>query len=90
MADKVYKFLNPLGIQDSVTLYPLALRLDRLNGKNIMFNMLVQVESELLIPLQKILRNNYPEVHWNMRESGPPISEDEIRNSDALIQGVAF
>jgi hypothetical protein len=90
MADKVYKFLNPLGIQDSVTLYPLALRLDLLNGKNIMFNMLVQVESELLIPLQKILRNNYPEVNWNMRESGPPISEDEIRNSDALIQGVAF
>jgi hypothetical protein len=90
MADNVYKFLNPLGIQDPVTLYPLAPRLDRLNGKNIMFNMLVQVESELLIPLQKILRNNYPEVNWNMRESGPPISDEELRNTDALIQGVAF
>lgn len=90
MADNVYKFLNPLGIQDPVNLYPLASRLDRLNGKNITFNMLIQVESELLIPLQKILRNNYPEVNWNMRESGPPISDDELRNTDALIQGVAF
>ena len=90
MADRVFKFLNPLGIQDPVTLYPLAQRLDRLSGKNIMFNMLVQVERELLIPLEQILRNSYPEVNWNMRESGPPISDEELRNTDALIRGVAF
>jgi hypothetical protein len=88
--ERTYKCLNPIGIQDPVDLYPLAPRLDRLDGKNIMFNMLVQVERELLIPLEKMLRNDYPEVNWNMRESGPPISGEELSNTDALIQGVAF
>jgi len=88
--ERTYKCLNPIGIQDPVDLYPLAPRLDRLDGKSIMFNMLVQVESELLIPLEKMLRNDYPKVNWNMRESGPPISDEELRNTDALIQGVAF
>jgi hypothetical protein len=88
--ERIYKCLNPLGIQDPVDLYPLAPRLDRLNGKTIMFNMLVQVEREILIPLEKMLRSNYPEVNWIFRESGPPISNEELRNADALIQGVAF
>lgn len=88
--DRIYKCLNPIGIQEPVNLYPLAPRLDRLDGKNIMFNMMVGVEQELLTPLEKMLRNDYPEVNWNMRESGPPISDKEFRNTDALIQGVAF
>jgi len=88
--ERIYKCLNPIGIQDPVDLYPLATRLDRLDGKTIMFNMLVQVERELLIPLEKMLRNNYPEVNWIFRESGPPISNEELRKADALIQGVAF
>jgi hypothetical protein len=88
--DRIYKCLNPIGIQDPVDLYPLAPRLDRLNGKTIMFNMLVQVEREILIPLEKMLRSNYPEVNWIFRESGPPISNEELHNADALIQGVAF
>jgi hypothetical protein len=88
--ERIYKCLNPIGIQDPVDLYPLAPRLDRLNGKTIMFNMLVQVEREILIPLEKMLRSNYPEVNWIFRESGPPISDEELHNADALIQGVAF
>jgi hypothetical protein len=88
--ERIYKCLNPIGIQDPVDLYPLAPRLDRLNGKTIMFNMLVQVEREILIPLEKMLRSNYPEVNWIFRESGPPISNEELHNADALIQGVAF
>ena len=89
MAEK-YKCLNPIGIQDPVDLYRLAPRLDWIDGKNIMFNMVVQVEREVLIPLQKMLRNDYPKVNWNMRESGPPISDEELKSTDALIQGVAF
>jgi hypothetical protein len=90
MKDRIYKCLNPIGIQDPVDLSPLAPRLDRLDGKNIMFNMLVQVERELLVPLERMLRNEYPQVNWNFRESGPPISNEELSRSDALIQGVAF
>jgi hypothetical protein len=90
MVEKLYKCLNPIGIQDPVDLYPLAPRLDRLGGKTIMFNMMVNVEQEFLTPLEKMLRSDYPEVNWIFRESGPPISGEELSNADALIQGVAF
>ena len=33
--DKVYKYLNPVGIQEPVEMHPLAPRLDTLEGKNI-------------------------------------------------------
>jgi hypothetical protein len=33
--DKVYKCLNPVGIQDSVELFPLAPRLDKIDGKTV-------------------------------------------------------
>ena len=88
--DRIYKCLNPIGIQDPVDLYPLAPRLDRLDGKTIMFNMLVQVESDFLASLRELLRNGYPQVNWIFRESGPPISDEELIKTDALIQGVAF
>jgi hypothetical protein len=88
--ERIYKCLNPIGIQDPVDLYPLAPRLDRLEGKTILFNMLVQVEVELIIPLKDKLRSNYPDVNWIFRESGPPISNEELSKADALIQGVAF
>ena len=88
--DRIYKCLNPIGIQDPVDLYPLAPRFDRLDGKTIMFNMMVNVEQEFLTPLEKMLRSNYPEVNWIFRESGPPIPDEDLSNTDALIQGVAF
>ncbi len=88
--DRTYKCLNPVGIQDPVELHPLAPRLDRLDGKTIMFNMVVQVERELIVPLEKMLKDGYPEVNWKMRESGPPLSDEALRDADALIQGVAF
>jgi len=88
--DRIYKCLNPIGTQDPVDLYPLAPRLDRFDGKTIMFNMMVNVEQEFLTPLEKMLKNDYPEVTWIFRESGPPVSGEELDTADALIQGVAF
>ena len=88
--DRIYQCLNPIGIQDPVDLYPLAPRLDRLDGKTIMFNMMVNVEQELLTALEKMMRSDYPEVNWIFRESGPPLSDEEFKAADALIQGVAF
>ncbi len=88
--ERIYDCLNPRGIQDPVDLYPLAPHLDRFEGKTIMFNMMVNVEQEFLTPLEKMLRNQYPEVSWVFRESGPPIPEADFRAADALIQGVAF
>ena len=88
--DRTYKCLNPIGIQDPVDLYPLAPRLDRLDGKTIMFNMMVNVEQDLLTSLEKMLRDDYPGVEWIFRESGPPIPDEQFKAADALIQGVAF
>jgi hypothetical protein len=88
--DRTYKCLNPIGIQDPVDLYPLAPRLDRLDGKTIMFNMMVNVEQDFLTALENMLRDNYPEVDWIIRESGPPLPDEQFRSADALIQGVAF
>ena len=88
--DRTYKCLNPIGIQDPVDLYPLAPRLDRFDGKTIMFNMMVNVEQSFLTPLEKMLQDKYPEVNWIFRESGPPLPDEQFKAADALIQGVAF
>jgi hypothetical protein len=88
--DRTYRCLNPIGIQDPVDLYPLAPRLDRLDGKTIMFNMMVNVEQDFLTALEKMLRSDNPEVEWIFRESGPPIPDKQFKAADALIQGVAF
>ena len=88
--DRVYKCLNPVGIQDPVDLYPLAPRLDRFDGKTIMFNMMVNVEQDFLTALEGMLKDNYPGVNWIFRESGPPLPDVQFKAADALIQGVAF
>jgi hypothetical protein len=88
--DRTYRCLNPVGIQDPVDLYPLVPRLDRLDGKTIMFNMMVNVEQDFLTALEKMLRDKYPEIKWIFRESGPPLPDEQFRAADALIQGVAF
>ena len=88
--DRTYKCLNFIGIQDPVDLYPLAPRLDRFDGKTIMFNMMVNVEQDFLTALEKMLRSDNPEVEWIFRESGPPIPDEQFKAADALIQGVAF
>ena len=88
--DRIYKCLNPKGIQDPVDLYPLAPRIDRFDGKTIMFNMMVNVEQSFLTPLERMLRDEYPKVTWIFRESGPPLPDEQFEAADALIQGVAF
>jgi len=88
--DRIYKCLNPIGKQNPVDLYPLAPRLDKLSGKNIIFNMVVGAEREILIPLEKKLRHDYPDINWNFRMAFKPVSDEEMGKTDALIQGVAF
>ena len=38
MSEKTYRCLNPVGIQDTVKQYPLAPRLDTIDGKTIFFS----------------------------------------------------
>ena len=63
--DKVFKCLNPVGIQESVELFPLAPRLDKnkLDGKTIYISVGAGGEQGLMIPLPKRLQALYPEIN---------------------------
>jgi hypothetical protein len=98
MADKIYKCLNPVGIQDPVEQYPLAPRLDRLEGKNIVFSIGAGGEQDILIPLTKALPERYPEVNWNIVYAAEhktiagssALSEEQMKTTDAVVRGVVW
>jgi hypothetical protein len=64
--DKVYKYLNPVGIQEPVEMHALAPRLDTLEGKNITMSVGAGGEQGILIPLVKMLPERFPQVNWNI------------------------
>ena len=88
--DKVYKCLNPVGIQEPVDLHPLAPRLDKLDGKNIYLSQSTGGEQDVLIPLRKRLPADYPSVNWKMVMAGSAITEEEMKTADAVIRGVVW
>ena len=91
MAEKV-RCLNPVGIADSVETYPLAPRLDKLDGKTICLS--ICGEPDITIPLEKKLKSDYPDVNWTVKKTygtNPiELSDEEMKTTDALIQGVAW
>jgi len=91
MAERV-RCVSPVGIAKPVGLHPLAPRLDRLDGKNICLS--ICGEPDITIPLEKRLKNDYPGVNWTLKKTygiNPVrLSEEEIKTTDALIQGVAW
>jgi hypothetical protein len=98
MTDKICKFLNPVGIQEPVEQYPLAPRLDKLDGKRITLSVGAGGEQGILIPLVKMLPERYPQVKWNIsfaaahatKAGSIALLEDEWEKTDALIRGVVW
>jgi len=90
--DRVCKCLNPVGIQDPVDLYPLAPRLDTLNGKTIYLSQGTGGEAEILIPLRKRLQTDYPNVNWKMVTAGAGggLSDEDMKTAAAVIRGVVW
>jgi len=93
MAEKdVYKCLSPVGIQDPVGVYPLAPRLETLDGKEIYFS--ICGEPDITIPMEKKLKMDYPNVNWKVKKTygiNPiPLSDEEKKTADGLIQGVSW
>jgi hypothetical protein len=96
--DKVYKYLNPIGIHDPVEVHPLAPRLDTLEGKNIVMSVGAGGEQGILIPLVKKLPEKFPQVKWTIhyaaahatKEGSIAITEEQMRTADALIRGVVW
>ncbi|MFC1954293.1 hypothetical protein ACFLVZ_00510 [Chloroflexota bacterium] len=94
MADteKTYKCLNPTGNQAPVDTFPLASRLDSLDGKTIHFS--ICGEPDITIPLEKKLKIDYPSVNWMIKKTYhiAPIrlSEEERKTTDGVILGVCW
>ncbi|MFC1991224.1 hypothetical protein ACFLVC_00585 [Chloroflexota bacterium] len=90
--DRVYKCLNPAGITLPVDTMPLAPRLDSLDGKEIYIS--ICGEPDITIPLEKRLKSDYPNVNWKVKKSymthPVPLSDEEMKTCDALVQGVAW
>ncbi len=98
MAGKVYKCLNPVGIQSPVEQLPLAPRLDKFDGKKIFFSIGAGGEQDIIIPLTKRLQSDYPQVDWQIRTAAAhltiagssALSEEEMKVADAVIRGVVW
>jgi hypothetical protein len=90
--DRVYRFLNPVGLQLPVKTFPLAPRLDSLDGKQIWFS--ITGEPDITIPFERRLKMDYPNVNWRVKKTygvDPiPLSEEEMQTADALIQAVCW
>lgn len=90
--DKVYKCLNPVGIQEPVDIHPLAPRLDTLEGKTIHFS--ITGEPDITIALEKKLKMDYPDVNWTSKKSYTPapnqMTDEEIKTTDGVIIGVCW
>jgi len=89
---EIYNCLNPLGIQNPVETFPLAPRLDTLDGKEIWIS--ITGEPDITIPLEKKLRSDYPNVNWKQKKTygifPVQLSDEEIKTADALIQAICW
>ncbi|MBI2850070.1 MAG: hypothetical protein HYX80_03395 [Chloroflexi bacterium] len=90
--DKVYKYLNPVGIQEPVDIQPLAPRLKTIEGKTIHIS--ITGEPDITIALEKKLKMDYPDVNWTMKKSYTPapnqLTDEEIKTTDGVIVGVCW
>ncbi|MBI2851021.1 MAG: hypothetical protein HYX80_08305 [Chloroflexi bacterium] len=90
--EKIYKCLSPVGNQVPVDVHPLTPRLDKLDGKEIYFS--ISGEPDITIALEKELKTRYPDVDWKVKKTystNPiPLSEEEKKTCDGLIQGVSW
>ncbi len=90
--DKVYRCLNPVGISLPVETFPLAPRLESLEGKTIYLS--ITGEPDITIPLEKQLRAEYPQVNWKTKKTYTitpvEMSDEEIKGCDGVIQAVCW
>jgi hypothetical protein len=89
--EKVYKCLNPVGISLPVEAFPLAPRLNSVDGKTIWLS--ITGEPDITIPLERRLKSDYPNVNWKLKKTYGivpiPLSEEEEKTADGLIMGYA-
>ena len=90
--NKVYRCLNPTGMQMPVKTFPLAPRLNSIDGKTI--HLSICGEPDITIPLEKKLKGDYPNVNWTIKKTygidPRRMSEEEMKTTDAAILGVCW
>ena len=90
--DRIYKCLNPTGIRPPVDTFPLAPRLDKIDGKTVHIS--ICGEPDITIPLEKRLKGDYPNTNWTMKKTYDidpvRLSEEEMKTTDAVILGVCW
>ncbi len=90
--DKVYKCLSPVGTEMPVKTFPLAPRLDTIDGKEIYFS--ITGEPDITIALEKKLKADYPNVKLKIKKTygidPVPISDEEMKTADGLIQAICW
>jgi len=90
--ERVYKCLNPVGMQMPVKTFPLAPRLDSLDGKTI--HLSICGEPDITIPLEKKLKGDHPHINWTVKKTygidPRRMSEEEIKTTDGAILGVCW
>jgi hypothetical protein len=92
MTERIYKCLNPIGIHKTVQTFPLAPRLDKLEGKNICIS--ICGEPDITIALEKKLKSDYSTVNWTVKKTyglfPVQLSDEELKTTHAVIQGVLW
>lgn len=90
--DKVYKCLNPVGIQPPIKTSPLAPRLGNLDDKTV--HLSICGEADIWVPLEKKLKADYPNTNWTVKKRyhivPMELSEEERKTTDAVILGVCW
>lgn len=88
----IYRCLNPVGIQEPIEIFPLAPRLDTINGKTININ--ITGEPDITIALERRLKSDYPDVNWTTKKTygidPVRLTEEEMKTTDGLIMGVCW
>jgi hypothetical protein len=91
MTEKL-RCLSPIGLANTVKTYPLAPRLDKIDGKNICIS--ICGEPDITIALEKKLKSDYTNVNWLLKKTYGlyPIglTDEELKTTDAVIQGVLW
>jgi len=90
--DKTYTCLSPVSIQQPVDTFPLAPRLDTVNGKTIYIS--ACGEPDITLALEKRFKADYPNVNWITKRTyvTDPVrlTDEEMKTADGVIQGVAW
>ena len=92
MAGKIYKCLSPVGMEMPVKTFPLAPRLDTIDGKEIYFS--ITGEPDITIALEKKLRRDYPNINLKIKKTygitPVELTEEEMKTADAVIQAICW